>query len=179
MSYTVKIAVEKLKLLLDSYVIMEASVGEEIQNVIDLLEDPKMLLIEWGEADVQAVARQRIAYLEDVEECEVKENPLTREQVERVLEVLEKQYDSNYGITWEHLTMAMDYIDLPNIIEAGRKPMTRKQYEEYLNELGIPHDDVKSEGGRIPDTAKYGSWLRRNDPVAFNVGYEDEKRNRR
>ena len=57
--------------------------------------------------------------------------------------------------------------------------MTRKQYEVYLNEQGIPHDDVKSEGGRVPDNAKYGSWLRRNDSVAFNVGYEEERRNRR
>ena len=56
---------------------------------------------------------------------------------------------------------------------------TRKDYEEYLNALGTPFDDLKSNGGRIPDTARYGSWLRRNDPVAFNVGYEDEKRNRR
>lgn len=57
--------------------------------------------------------------------------------------------------------------------------MTRKEYEEYLNELGIPSHDLKSAGGRIPDTAKYGRWLRRNDPVAFNVGYEEERRNRR
>lgn len=57
--------------------------------------------------------------------------------------------------------------------------MTRKQYEEYLNELGIPEDDKQSNDGRIPDNVRYGSWLRRNDPVAFNVGYEDERRNRR
>ena len=75
--------------------------------------------------------------------------------------------------------MAMDYIDLPNIIEARRKPLTRKEYEEYLNEIGTPTDELKSVGGRVPDTAKYGRWLRRNDPVAFNVGYEDERRNRR
>ena len=145
----------------------------------ELLTDKTVLFLEWGEEDVQAIARQRIAYLEDVEECEVKENPLNREQVERVLEVLEKQYDCNYGITWEHLAMAMDYINLPNIIEAGRRPMTRKEYEEWLNEHGIPKEDRQSNGGRIPDEDKYGSWLRRNDPIAFNVGYEDERRNRR
>ena len=49
--------------------------------------------------------------------------------------------------------------------------MTRQQYEEYLNGFDIPDDDLKSNGGRIPDGAKYGSWLRRNDPIAFNVGY--------
>lgn len=60
--------------------------------------------------------------------------------------------------------------------------MNRKQYEEYLNEQGIPPHDLKSEGGRVPDTAKYGRWLRRNDPIAFNVGYgyeEEERRNGR
>lgn len=56
--------------------------------------------------------------------------------------------------------------------------LTRKQYEEWLNELGAPQDDLKSNGGRIQDNAKYGSWLRRNDPVAFNVGYQDEWRTR-
>ena len=52
---------------------------------------------------------------------------------------------------------------------------TRKDYEEYLNELGAPLDDLKSNGGRIPDSSRYGSWLRRNDPVAFNVGYREYK----
>lgn len=28
-------------------------------------------------------------------------------------------------------------------------------------------------GGRIPDGDKYGSWLMRNDPIAFRVGYDD------
>ena len=151
----------------------------ELKELKELLTDKTVLFLEWGEDDVQAVARQQIAFLENVEEDTIKENPLTKEQVARVLEVLEKQYDCNYGITWEHLAMAMDYIDLPDIIEAGRRPMTRKQFEEYLNEHGIPLDDLKSEGGRIPDTAKYGRWLRKNDPVAFNVMFEEERRSRR
>lgn len=53
---------------------------------------------------------------------------------------------------------------------------TRKAYEEWLNELGVPEPDMKSEGGRMPDSAKYGTWMRRNDPVAFNVGYGEWKR---
>ena len=53
--------------------------------------------------------------------------------------------------------------------------LTRKEYEENLNELGTPIDDLKSNGGRIQDTARYGSWLRRNDPVAFNVGFNEWK----
>lgn len=53
------------------------------------------------------------------------------------------------------------------------KPLTKKEYEEYLNELEPPPGDVKSEGGRIPDGAKYGTWMRKNDPIAFNVGFND------
>jgi hypothetical protein len=53
---------------------------------------------------------------------------------------------------------------------------TRHDYEIYLDELGIPEDDKKSNGGRIKDSANYGSWLRLNDPIAFEVGYSDFKR---
>lgn len=175
----IRTVVEKIDSIISRFPVLNTQLEKDLKELKELLTDKTVLFLEWGEEDVQAIARQRIAYLEDVEECEVKENPLNRKQVERVLEVLEKQYDCNYGITWEHLTMAMDYIDLPNIIEARRKPLTRKEYEEYLNEIGTPTDDLKSVGGRVPDTAKYGRWLRRNDPVAFNVGYEEERRNRR
>lgn len=47
---------------------------------------------------------------------------------------------------------------------------TKKMYEEYLNEIGIPEDDKQSNGGRIPDYCNYGAWLRKNDPIAFNCG---------
>lgn len=56
------------------------------------------------------------------------------------------------------------------------KKLTRMQYEDYLNEIGTPEDDKKSNGGRIPDRAKYGSWTRRNDWTAFEVGYSEECR---
>lgn len=49
--------------------------------------------------------------------------------------------------------------------------MTKREYQEWLNELEIPVQDLKSNGGRIPDNAKLGDWMRRNDPVAFNVGH--------
>jgi len=54
--------------------------------------------------------------------------------------------------------------------------MTKGQYEEYLNTFEIPDGDAKSDGGRIPDGTPYGSWLRRNDPIAFQVGYSDKNR---
>ena len=50
---------------------------------------------------------------------------------------------------------------------------TQKDYEDEINELGVPLDDRRSNGGRIPDHAKYGSWLRRNDPIAFRVGFRE------
>jgi hypothetical protein len=53
------------------------------------------------------------------------------------------------------------------------RPPTRAEYEEWLNELGTPEDDKKSNGGRIPDDSNYGAWTRRHDPVAFNVGFNE------
>ena len=52
---------------------------------------------------------------------------------------------------------------------------TRHNYEVYLDELGVPEHDKKSNGGRISDYANYGAWLRRNDPIAFECGYSDWK----
>lgn len=49
----------------------------------------------------------------------------------------------------------------------------RKDYEEYLNEIGTSRDDLYSYGGRIPDRCKYGTWLRKNDPIAFNVEFNE------
>ena len=48
---------------------------------------------------------------------------------------------------------------------------TKRDYQEWLNELEVPSSDCKSAGGRIPDYAKLGDWMRRNDPIAFRVGY--------
>jgi hypothetical protein len=53
---------------------------------------------------------------------------------------------------------------------------TKKEYVLWLNELGVPEDDKKSNGGRIPDFCKYGAWLRVHDPIAFNVGYNEWER---
>lgn len=47
------------------------------------------------------------------------------------------------------------------------------EYETWLDSLGVPDDDKRSNGGRIPDHARYGFWLRKNDPIAFRVGYNE------
>jgi len=54
--------------------------------------------------------------------------------------------------------------------------VTKTTYEDYLNELGAPEDDLRSNGGRIPDHVPYGDWLRRNDPIAFSVGFNEYER---
>ena len=51
---------------------------------------------------------------------------------------------------------------------------TYKEFEAYLNDfISIPEDDKKSNGGRIPDHSKYGAWMRKNDPIAFQVGFRE------
>lgn len=53
---------------------------------------------------------------------------------------------------------------------------TKSNYEKWLNEIGTPEDDKKSNGGRIPDCANYGTWTRKNDPIGFEVGFQEWKR---
>ncbi len=57
------------------------------------------------------------------------------------------------------------------------KTISKQDYTEWLNELEVPNEDLKSNGGRIPDNADYGDWMRRNDPIAFNVGLNEYRRN--
>lgn len=59
------------------------------------------------------------------------------------------------------------------------KAVTKDQYEEWVNEIPVAWADCKSNGGRIPDDAPYGTWLRRHDPIAFNVGFQEWARENR
>jgi hypothetical protein len=52
---------------------------------------------------------------------------------------------------------------------------TKTYFIRYLNEQGCPEKDKKSNGGRIPDWANYGRWLKNNDPVAFAEQYNSWK----
>lgn len=49
--------------------------------------------------------------------------------------------------------------------------MTKADYIAQLDEIPIPEDDLKSNGGMIPDDALYGEWLYKNDPIAFSIGF--------
>jgi hypothetical protein len=53
---------------------------------------------------------------------------------------------------------------------------TKKDYEDWLNDLEAPDNDLKSNGGLIPDGAKYGTWMKHHDPIAFNVGFNEYER---
>jgi len=53
---------------------------------------------------------------------------------------------------------------------------TRKDYEEYLNEIGIDYEsDEWIMGGKNRNALypNYGTALRKYDPIAFNVGYSE------
>jgi hypothetical protein len=55
--------------------------------------------------------------------------------------------------------------------------VTKQVYQDWLDDLGVPEDDKWSNGGRIPDrVTRYGVWLRRNDPVAFEIGFQEFER---
>lgn len=53
---------------------------------------------------------------------------------------------------------------------------TRKAYEKYLNELSDSIcEEVFIMGGKMRHE-KYGTALRKHDPIAFEVGFQEWKR---
>ena len=56
---------------------------------------------------------------------------------------------------------------------------TRKQYERYLNEIGECLDEEKFIVGGKMRRGKYGTMMRKHDPVCFNVGYSEYVMNER
>jgi len=59
--------------------------------------------------------------------------------------------------------------------------MTSERAEEILNEIGTPEHDHPDHGGRVSYSMvqRYGTWLRRHDPIAFEVAKQDLERNDR
>ena len=53
---------------------------------------------------------------------------------------------------------------------------TKREHEDWLNEIEAPQDELRSNGGRMPDSSKYGSWMRKNDPIAFNASFYERSR---
>lgn len=50
------------------------------------------------------------------------------------------------------------------------KKLTKQNYEKYLNELGAEGAIKES---RCRNLERYGSWLRVNDPIAFEVAFRE------
>jgi hypothetical protein len=56
---------------------------------------------------------------------------------------------------------------------------TKNEFTRYLNEIGVPEEEKEVNGGRVPRTSKlWGNWLKKHDPIAFNVAYQEELRRR-
>jgi hypothetical protein len=108
---TIDTVVDKLRELEH---VPEEKVDSLVQEIISLLTDRTILLLEWNEIDIQKVAREKLANMENCEEDEIKENPLTRAQVIDVIDLLDKYYDCNYGITWDTINSTLDEITLPD-----------------------------------------------------------------
>lgn len=51
--------------------------------------------------------------------------------------------------------------------------ITKKEYEQYLNEIGECFDEDKFIIGGKFRRMKYGTALRKYDPIAFEVCYRD------
>jgi len=92
---------------------VEPKVEDVVKKVIADLSSRTVLILEWNGADVQKVAREKLSFLEDCKIEEIKENPLTEEQVIDVITHLDKYYDCNYGIDWGTINCALDNIVLP------------------------------------------------------------------
>lgn len=49
---------------------------------------------------------------------------------------------------------------------------TKKNYEEYLNGLGYEDTEKMIIGGKMR-RGKFGTMMRKHDPIAFEVGYRE------
>jgi hypothetical protein len=56
--------------------------------------------------------------------------------------------------------------------------ISKKAYEEHLNEVGksLGDDEFIIGGVMRRNRNKYGELIRKHDPIGFNVGYNDWKR---
>lgn len=52
---------------------------------------------------------------------------------------------------------------------------TKKVYEEFLNSIAVTYEQCWIGGKNIfyDERKKYGTYLRKHDPIAFNLGYNE------
>ncbi len=129
---TINTVIDRLDLLLSNFA-FDKNTSSELTEIRDMLTDPTVLLLEWNAIDVQTKAREKIAFLNDVEIEEVIENPLSREDVEWVISRLDKYYDCNYGITWDSISSALEDITLP---DAENCLIKKENVCEWTGEIG-------------------------------------------
>ena len=86
----------------------------------------------------------------------------------KVFEALNYKFDN---------TVACPYCPGVGIEWNGMK-YTKEMAENELNEIGCPHHEHPETGGRVSwaSVNTYGTWLRRNDPTAFEVYFQENKR---
>ena len=60
----------------------------------------------------------------------------------------------------------------------SKSNLTRKEYEDYLNELGssLSKEEYIIGGKQRGWWRPYGSLIRKYDPIGFTVGYSEWKR---
>ena len=65
--------------------------------------------------------------------------------------------------------------------ENPRRRMSKADVEDYINEIGIPDHDHPGFGGRVSwawirshGEYSYGTWLRKHDPIAFEIAYNEQ-----
>jgi hypothetical protein len=51
--------------------------------------------------------------------------------------------------------------------------MNKTEFQRMLDKQPFPEEVLKNPKNRIKKTSLYGSWLRRTDPVQFNVLYNE------
>lgn len=129
-------------------------VENAVKEVLSLLKDRTVLLLEWNELDIQKVAREKLANMENCEEYEIIEKPLLRNDVVAVIDLLDKYYDCNYGITWETINSTLDSIALPD------------------SELCLVKNNLVTEGFKCtdPDTNQWVKKLTQTNFLIYEKG---------
>ena len=179
----------ELKELLDTYEYLEDDDKESLENMQQLFKDIYKKLkdsYEKGEGEEESKVNEYIDKLKEDYGYEEYSVSARFSNGETMYSKIDKKESTSSGSLAESILKSLSKFEFkPKINSSQVKSPKKKLYEssksksafvEYLNEIGIPDDDLKSNGGRISDRAKYGDWLRKNDPIAFNVGYSDWSR---
>jgi len=141
---TIDTAVEKLKILVEELNEIDEEQYEEvcrdavvidIKKVISLLTDPTVLLIEWNEIDIQGVAREKLANMDNVKIEQIIENPLPKERVEVIIALLEHRYDCNLGVTWDTINCILDEVVLPDAASCRVKLEYPRYTDEWIQKV--------------------------------------------